>query len=81
MAICGNSVVHDIPSLNMKIDWDKQSGQWNVFEESGVLLGKSPEVVILGTTTLIHDTRERHGWAIVRGKFEQRKDRIVIRKG
>lgn len=81
MAICGDSIVHDFPSLNMKIDWDKQTGQWNVYEESGVLLGKSPEVVILGTTTLVHDSRERHGWAIVRGKFEKTEKRIIIRKG
>lgn len=81
MATCGNSIVREFPEFNMKIDWDKQLGQWNVFEESGALLGKSPEVVILGTTTLIHDTKQRHGWAIVRGKFEQTGNRIIIRKG
>jgi hypothetical protein len=63
----------------MKIDWDKESGEWRIFDESGVELACSPEVVIEGITVLVHDERERHGWAVAVGTIERQANRIVIK--
>jgi hypothetical protein len=65
----------------MKLDWDKEAGDWRVYDESGVLLARAAEIVIEGTTVLVNDARNRHGWAVTSGKIEQKQpDRIVIRK-
>jgi hypothetical protein len=63
----------------VKIDWDKDTGDWRIFDESDVELARAPEVVISGTTILVHDKRERHGWAVCEGEWKRVVDRIVIK--
>jgi uncharacterized DUF497 family protein len=51
----------------VKIDWDKDTGNWRIFDESDVELARAQEVVISGTTIL------------VQGEWKRVGDRIVIK--
>lgn len=62
----------------MKIDWDKDNGDWRIFDMSGVLLDRAKEIVIEGTMVLVHDERERHGWAIADGKIKRINEQTIL---
>lgn len=63
----------------MRIDWDKDTGEWRVFDEAGTPLDKARHIVIQGTCELITDGQKHHGWLISAGKLERRSDTLFIR--
>ena len=64
----------------MRIDWDRESGDWQVWSESGVMLDKAHHVVISGVCELITEGQRHHGWAVTAGEINRRGDTLFITK-
>lgn len=66
----------------MKLDWCKDSGQWNIWDiETGSLLAKKAEVQILVPSVLVTTDGGRHGYLVARGRLDIEGNRATIRKG
>lgn len=59
----------------MKIDWDKDTGSWNIREiDSNALIARCKTVRILCESELIATDGGRHGYLIVSGKLTIKGD-------
>lgn len=63
----------------MRIDWDKETGEWRVFDETDTLTEKARHIVITGTCELVTDGTNHHGWLVSAGTIERRGDALYIR--
>ena len=63
----------------MRLDWDKDSGDWRVFDERGVEIERSRRVIITAQCELVTDGQRQHGWLVTAGKCERRGDALFIK--
>ncbi len=64
----------------MRIDWDKETGEWRVQDMQGNILAKSKHVRIEAPCELCTEHPKHHGWLVVAGAVEIRNATILIRK-
>lgn len=64
----------------MKLDWDKETGDWRVFDMQDNLLAQARNVAISVPCELFTDGKNGHGWLIVKGKLDQRGNTLFISK-
>lgn len=62
----------------MRIDWNKETGDWQIWSEAGIVLETARHIVISGTTELITEGQRHHGWAVTAGKIDRRGDTLFI---
>lgn len=66
----------------MKIDWDKESGKWNIRDiETDALLHRVAIVTLLVPSELVTTDGGRHGYLVAAGEVTIEDDQAIIRKG
>jgi hypothetical protein len=65
----------------MKLDWCKDSGQWNIWDiDSGALLAKVQSVQLLVPAEFVTTDGGRHGYCVVCGVLTVTDGKAVIRR-
>lgn len=62
----------------MRIDWNKETGGWQVFDDQGNKLDEAKQIYIGVPSQLITEGQKHHGWCVTAGKLERRGDLLLI---
>jgi len=66
----------------VKIDWDKESGKWNIREiETDNLICRVSSVRLLAPSELVSTDGMRHGYLVTAGKLSVSDNVAIILKG
>lgn len=64
----------------MRIDWDKETGEWRVWRENGFIAETARHLVVIGHCEFITEGQNHHGWAVAAGEITRRGDTLFIER-